>query len=106
MLVCFVCIRLNVFSQFSRDEDYFQTHSKKELIDTAKMISWASSKLVKQAKEIADKCPDKRMRGVSLVTPGLTMYSAHRGDRTRLEYLCLCQSDLGIVSKISLEFAY
>jgi len=50
-------------SKFITDEDYFQTHSKKELIDTAKMISWASSKLVKQAKEIADKCPDKRMRG-------------------------------------------
>lgn len=50
-------------SKFITDEDYFLTHSKKELIDTAKMISWASSKLVKQAKEIADKCPDKRMRG-------------------------------------------
>ena len=55
---------LNCMSLCFSDEEYFETHSKKELIDTAKMISWASSKLVKQAKEIADKCPDKRMRGV------------------------------------------
>lgn len=53
-----------VFVCVCRDEEYFATHSKKELIETAKMIAKASTELVKQARQIANKCPDKRMRHV------------------------------------------
>lgn len=48
------------------DEEYCATHSKKELIDTAKMITAASAELNKYARDIASKCPDKRMKHVSL----------------------------------------
>ncbi|XP_057297715.1 vinculin-like [Hydractinia symbiolongicarpus] len=55
-------------SKFITDEEYFATHSKKELIETAKMIAKASTELVKQARQIANKCPDKRMRHDLLLT--------------------------------------
>eukprot|EP00794_Sanderia_malayensis_P016841 gene16841-18540_t len=38
--------------------------SKKELIDTAKLIAIGSGNVVKLAKEVAEQCPDKRLRQV------------------------------------------
>lgn len=55
-------------SKFISDEEYCETHSKRELIDTAKMITAASAELNKHARDIALKCPDKRMKHDLMVT--------------------------------------
>uniref|UniRef100_T2MH95 Vinculin n=1 Tax=Hydra vulgaris TaxID=6087 RepID=T2MH95_HYDVU len=49
-------------SKFITDEDHFNTHSKRELIETAKGVARASVELVKRAREKAKDCPDKRMK--------------------------------------------
>ncbi len=41
-----------------------ELHSKKELIQTARMIAKESEEVVKMAKKIADACTDKRMKRV------------------------------------------
>lgn len=55
-------------SLFISDEEYCNTHSKRELIDTAKMITVVGKELNKHARDIALKCPDKRMKHDLLVT--------------------------------------
>jgi len=55
-------------SKFISDPDYFEKHSKKELIDTAKMITLAGQDLVREARKVADKCPDRRMKNELLGT--------------------------------------
>ena len=41
-----------------------QQSSKKELIDTAKLIAISSQNVVKLATQVANECPDKRLKQV------------------------------------------
>lgn len=41
--------------------------SKKEFIQTARLIAKESEEVVKMARKVADACTDKRMKRVSLV---------------------------------------
>ncbi|XP_065072400.1 vinculin-like [Rhopilema esculentum] len=54
-------------SKFVSEEDGEQS-SKKELIDTAKLIAINSQNVVKLARQVADECPDKRLKQVLLQT--------------------------------------
>ena len=48
-------------------EDTTQHSSKKELIDTAKLIAISSKNVAKLAQEVAEQCPDKRLRQVGKI---------------------------------------
>lgn len=59
-----------LFAKMSKfmSEDTTQHSSKKELIDTAKLIAISSKNVAKLAQEVAEQCPDKRLRQVLLQT--------------------------------------
>ena len=52
---------------FHRSDEEGQQASKKELIDTAKLIAINSQNVVKLARQVADECPDKRLKQVNKV---------------------------------------
>ena len=51
---------------FSTRGEGGEVHSKKELIQMARMIAKESEEVVKMARKVADVCTDKRMKRVGL----------------------------------------
>ena len=53
---------------FSTRGEGGEVHSKKELIQMARMIAKESEEVVKMARKVADVCTDKRMKRVGLLS--------------------------------------
>lgn len=51
----------------TRSGEAGELHSKKELIETARLIAKESEAVVKMARKVAEACTDKRMKRVSVL---------------------------------------
>ena len=59
-----VCSNVTLYTLSNRGEDG-DIKSKKDFIQTARLIAKESDEVVKMAKKVADACTDKRMKRVS-----------------------------------------
>ncbi len=55
-----------------------ELHSKKELIQTARLIAKESEEVVKMAKKVAEVCTDKRMKRVSCLQTNTSLFFVYQ----------------------------